>query len=235
MKVTRHIIHIDEELCNGCGQCAIACAEQAIQIIEGKARLLSDQFCDGLGACMGECPQGALKIVEREAEEFDEAAVEHHLQNPAPQSMAAPAVAVGGCPSAHVKIFSPSHTVEDTAQKRVSELAHWPVQIRLVQPGAAFLKNAELLIAADCTPVAYPDFHRDFLKGKAVMIGCPKFDNAAAYREKFAQIFRTMPIKSITVAVLVDEAMKLAGVHLPIEKIVISARGEILRREKLAA
>jgi len=246
MKVKRKIIHIDEVLCNGCGQCSTACAEQAIQIVDGKARLISDQYCDGLGACLGECPQGALKIIERDADEFDEAAVEQHLQKPVRQNSGHQAFAAGGCPSAQVKILSPSPAGPGPTQKRVSELSHWPVQIRLVQPGAAFLKNAELLIAADCTPIAYPDFHGDFLRGKAVMIGCPKFDDAPAYIEKFAQIFRAASIKSVTVVVMevpccqslpviVYKGMKLADIHVPIEKIVISAGGEILKREKLAA
>lgn len=246
MKVKRKIIQIDENLCNGCGQCVTACAEQAIQIIDGKARLISDQYCDGLGACLGECPQRALKIIERDADEFDEAAVKQHLQKPMPQNNGHQTFAVGGCPSAQVKILTSSPLGQGLTQKRISELSHWPVQIRLVQPGAAFLKNAELLIAADCTPVAYPDFHGDFLRGKAVMIGCPKFDDARAYIEKFAQIFRTANIKSVTVMVMevpccqslpviVNEGMKLAGIHLPMEKVVISAGGEILKREKLAA
>jgi len=252
MKVKRKIVEIDAERCNGCGQCVPACAEGAMQIIDGKAKLISDVYCDGLGACLGECPQDALKVIERVADEFDEAAVEKHLQSSPPSQSAEAAIPASGCPSARTRILSPAQKNDiaaetaGAAERQKSALAHWPVQIRLVQPGAAFLKNADLLIAADCTPIAYPDFHKDFLQGKAVMIGCPKFDEADAYVEKFARIFKTANIKSVTVVVMevpccqgmpliVKEGMKLAGKSMPIEKIVISADGEILQRGLLAA
>ena len=252
MKVKRKIVEIDVERCNGCGQCVPACAEGAMQIIDGKAKLISDVYCDGLGACLGECPQDALRVVERVADEFDEAAVEKHLQASPPSHSAEAALPATGCPSARTRILSPaqkkdaSSATAGAAERQKSALAHWPVQIRLVQPGAAFLKSADLLIAADCTPIAYPDFHKDFLQGKAVMIGCPKFDDADAYIEKFAQIFKTANIKSVTVVVMevpccqglpviVREGMELAGKNMPIEKIVISADGEILQRGLLAA
>ncbi len=249
MKVKRKIVEIDAERCNGCGQCVPACAEGAMQIIDGKAKLISDVYCDGLGACLGECPQDALKVIERVADEFDEAAVEKHLQASPPSQSAEAAISASGCPSARTRILSPAQKNDiaaGAAERQKSALAHWPVQIRLVQPGAAFLKNADLLIAADCTPIAYPDFHKDFLQGKAVMIGCPKFDDADAYIEKFAQIFKTANIKSVTVVVMevpccqglpviVREGMERAGKNMPIEKIVISADGEILQRGLLAA
>ncbi len=252
MKVKRKIVEIDAERCNGCGQCVPACAEGAMQIIDGKAKLISDVYCDGLGACLGECPQDALKVIERVADEFDEAAVEKHLQSSLRSQSAEAAIPASGCPSARTRILSPAQKNDIAAEtaganeRQKSALAHWPVQIRLMQPGAAFLKNADLLIAADCTPIAYPDFHKDFLQGKAVMIGCPKFDNADAYIEKFAQIFKTANIKSVTVVVMevpccqglpviVREGMERAGKNMPIEKIVISADGEILQRELLAA
>jgi Pyruvate/2-oxoacid:ferredoxin oxidoreductase delta subunit len=252
MQVKRKIIEIDEELCNGCGQCVLACAESAIRIVDGKARLVSDVYCDGLGACLGECPQNALKIVEREAPEFDEKAVEEHLKNSSRQSARQHEEHASGCPSARAKVFSPAAKNEPCAasagpgERQASALGHWPVQISLVQPGAAFLKNADLLIAADCTPIAYPHFHQDFLAGKAVMIGCPKFDDTAAYVDKFARIFKTANIKSVTVVVMevpccqglpviVKEGMELAGKDIPMEKVVISAEGEIIQREKFAA
>jgi Fe-S-cluster-containing hydrogenase component 2 len=250
MKVKRKIVEIDEERCDGCGQCVLSCAEGAIKIVDGKARLISDQYCDGLGACLGECPQDALRIIEREADDFDEQAVEKHLQGSAQHHPSEAATSAAGCPSAQTRILSgqkhqfPAHAAgKDTAQQ--SALAHWPVQIRLVQPGASFLKKADLLVAADCTPVAYPHFHRDFLKGRAVMIGCPKFDDAALYKEKFAQIFKTAGIKSVTVVVMevpccqglplmVKGGMEQAGVSIPLEKVVVSAEGEILQRDKIA-
>jgi len=250
MKVKRKIVEIDQERCDGCGQCVLSCAEGAIKIVNGKARLISDQYCDGLGACLGECPRDALRIIEREADEFDEQAVEKHLQSLTPHRPAAAEASPAGCPSAQARILAgqknrsaPQAPAADAGQQ--STLAHWPVQIRLVQPTASFLKNADLLVAADCTPVAYPNFHRDLLAGKAVMIGCPKFDDAALYEEKFAQIFRSAGIKSVTVAVMevpccqglpqiVKAGMERAGVSVPVEKVVVSAEGEIIRREKLA-
>jgi len=252
MQVKRKIIQIDEELCNGCGQCVPSCAEGAIQLVNGKARLISDQYCDGLGACLGECPQDALKIIEREANEFDEKAVEELLKNSSRESARPHEALASGCPSARAKVFSPAAKNQQRAasaapaERPASALGHWPVQISLVQPGAAFLKNADLLVAADCTPVAYPHFHQDFLAGKTVMIGCPKFDDTEAYVDKFARIFKTANIKSVMVVVMevpccqglpviVKEGMELAGKDIPLEKVVISAEGEIIQREKFAA
>jgi Pyruvate/2-oxoacid:ferredoxin oxidoreductase delta subunit len=251
MKVKRKVIEIDEELCNGCGQCITACAEGALQIIKGKARLVSDQFCDGLGACLGECSTDALRVVEREAEDFDEKAVEEHLhaiKQPSPEE---PGTMACGCPSAQIRSFGqpgpPEETrVDASSGSEPSALSHWPVQIRLVPPNAPFLKGADLLVAADCTPVAYPTFHRDFLKGKVVMVGCPKFDDVQAYIQKFCDIFKVAGVKSVTVTVMevpccqglpvvVEKGMELSGNKIPFEKVIISAQGEILRREKYAA
>jgi NAD-dependent dihydropyrimidine dehydrogenase PreA subunit len=242
-------LEIDQERCDGCGQCVLSCAEGAIKIVDGKARLISDQYCDGLGACLGECPQDALRIIERDADEFDEQAVEKHLQDSSPHYPTAAKAPPAGCPSAQTRILAgqknrSAPTAPAAGAEQQSELAHWPVQIRLVQPGASFLRHADLLVAADCTPVAYPNFHRDFLAGKAVMIGCPKFDDAALYREKFAQIFKTAVIKSVTVVVMevpccqglpqmVKSGMEQAGVTIPMEKVVISAEGEILGRRTI--
>ncbi|MBN1101857.1 MAG: 4Fe-4S binding protein, partial [Deltaproteobacteria bacterium] len=204
MKVSRKIIRIDEELCDGCGQCVPSCAEGAIAIVDGKARVLSEKFCDGLGACLGECPQGALSIEERVAEEFDEKAVEIHLEKTENTSAAEETPMACGCPSSHIQILSRTGPCETASEPRRleasgSELSHWPVQIRLVPPKAPFLKRAHLLVAADCTAVACPDFHREFLKGKAVMLGCPKFDDVETYVEKFRDIFREADIQSVTI------------------------------------
>jgi len=239
MKVNRKIIEIDEDLCDGCGQCVPSCAEGALKIIDGKARLVADVYCDGLGACMGECPTGALTIVEREADDFDEEAVEQHLRS-APMAC--------GCPSTQIQSFVPPESCRDankpvTQENAVSALSHWPVQIRLVPHTAPFLKGADLLVAADCTPVAYPNFHRDFLKGKCVMVGCPKFDDGREYIQKFADIFSTADIKSVMILVMdvpccqglpmiVKQGMELAGKKIPVEKIVIGSKGDILGREK---
>lgn len=250
MKTNRNIIEIDEEKCDGCGQCIISCAEGALEIVDGKARLVAEKYCDGLGACLGECPTGALKVIEREAEDFDEEAVEHHLEQ-RKASQAPDQTMACGCPSAHVQTFE-RPTACQSANRPVAQstetsaLTNWPVQIRLVPPTAPFLKNADLLVAADCTPVAYPSFHRDFLEGKTVVMGCPKFDDAQAYAEKFAQIFSAASVKSVTVVVMevpccsglpmiVKRGMELAGKTIPMERIIISTRGEILRKEKLVA
>lgn len=245
MKIMRKIIEIDENLCNGCGQCVPSCAEGALQIVDGKARMLAEKYCDGLGACLGECPTGALRIIEREAEDFDEEAVEELLsQREAAKTHPAPPV--GGCPSARLQTFAPA-TPCQAANAPVqlglatgSALSHWPVQIRLVPPTAPFLKGADLLIAADCVPVAYAEFHRDLLTGRVVMLGCPKFDEAESAIQKFTEIFASAGIKSITMAIMevpccgnmrhiVSQALARSGRDIPMREVVISARGECLR------
>jgi len=211
MKINRKIIEIDEELCNGCGQCVPACAEGALKVINGKARLVSEVYCDGLGACLGECPTGALRIVERVADDF---------------------VPPSSCTEANQPV---------SQEGAVSALSHWPVQIRLVPATAQFLKGADLLVAADCTPVAYPNFHRDFLKDKVIIVGCPKFDDVQEYIKKFSDIFSTADIRSVTILVMevpccqglpmiVKKGMELASKNIPMEKIVISSKGDILTR-----
>ncbi len=176
-KVMRNIIEIDEELCNGCGQCVPSCQEGAIQIIDGKARLVAEKYCDGLGACLGECPRGALKIVKREAEEFDEQAVEEYLKSARASKQPQESLACG-CPSSQVQSFAPVSPCA-VANKPViheaaaSSLTHWPVQIRLVPPSAPFLKGADLLVASDCTPIAYPNVHADLLKDRVVLMVVP--------------------------------------------------------------
>ncbi|MCF8125975.1 MAG: 4Fe-4S binding protein [Desulfotignum sp.] len=247
MKVMRKIIEIDDEKCDGCGNCVPSCAEGAIQIVEGKARVIADRYCDGLGACLGECPQGALNIVEREAEEFDEAAVLQLLEKQAKAEepdAGEPARISGGCPSTVVKSFSTSlcdcaNQAKTQKSGGPSALGHWPVQIRLVPAGAPFLKNADLVIAADCVPVAYPSFHKDFLAGRAVMIGCPKFDDAQGYVDKLTRVFKESGIKSITSVIMevpccaglpaiVKKALENSGMEIPFSQVIVSARGEIL-------
>ncbi len=251
MKIKRKIIQINEERCNGCGLCIPSCAEGALQIINGKARLVAEKFCDGLGACLGECPQGALHIVEREAEDFDEKAVEEHLHAQKSAWSSEPLTMACGCPSTHVQTFTPSTTLAETDQpayfaQQKSALTHWPVQIRLVPPTAPFLKGADLLVVADCTPIAYPNFHRDFIAGKVVMVGCPKFDDAQEYVQKFVDIFNAAGLKSIAVVtmevpccqglpMIVRKALEITGKKIPLEQVVISTRGEILKKQKVVA
>ena len=258
MKTVRKIIEIDEELCDGCGNCVPSCAEGALKVIDGKARVIAEIYCDGLGACLGECPMGALKIVERKADEFNEKAVEEHLakQNQEEKVQQSPGFS-GGCPSARLQSFQMAKpaatpapqadlTSGEVADFTQSALSHWPVQIMLVPPTAPFLKGADLLVLADCVPVAFPTVHRDFIKGKAVMMGCPKLDNAQNYIEKFAQICKESGIKSITSVIMevpccgglpmiVKKGMQMAGVDIPMEEVVISTRGRILQRKQVAA
>jgi len=251
MKITRKIIQIDEEKCDGCGVCVPSCAEGALQIVDGKARLAAEKFCDGLGACLGECPRDALHVMEREAEDFDEKAVEEHLRSKGPAHHEEPATMACGCPSAHIQSFAPADSCQE-ANRPVSyvdapsALTHWPVQIRLVPASAPFLKGADLLVAADCTPIAYPNFHRDFLRGKVVMVGCPKFDEAQAYIEKFADIFKAAGIKSIEVVtmevpccqglpMIVKKGLEISGKKIPLSQVIISTKGEVLKTQKLVA
>jgi len=250
MKITRKIIQIDEEKCDGCGVCVPSCAEGALQIVNGKARLAAEKYCDGLGACLGECPNDALHVIEREAEDFDEKAVEEHLMSKAAHQEE-PATMACGCPSAHIQSFAPADSRQEAHRPAAygdapSALTHWPVQIRLVPPSAPFLKGADLLVAADCTPIAYPNFHRDFLRGKAVMVGCPKFDEAQAYIQKFADIFNTAGIKSIEVVtmevpccqglpMIVKKGLEISGKRIPLSQVIISTKGEVLKTQKLVA
>jgi NAD-dependent dihydropyrimidine dehydrogenase PreA subunit len=239
MKLTRKIIEIDEAKCSGCGECVAACAEGAIQLIDGKARLISENYCDGLGACLGECPEGALQIIERESEEFDPEAVEEHLKSDGSSTLHQAPPPACGCPSQNIEVFGSSPKLGKICTEIPSALTHWPVQIKLVPPTAPFLKNADLLVAADCTPLAYPGFHLDLLPGKVVMMGCPKFDDVEEYIEKFTEIFSLAGIRSITVVdmevpccsklpMLMRKALSLAGKKIPLEEIVISRRGEKL-------
>ncbi len=249
MKVMRKIIEIDDELCDGCGQCVPSCAEGAIEVVDGKARIVAEKYCDGLGACMGDCPNGALRIVEREAEDFDEEAVEEYLSEKDEKPEPIPTAC--GCPSTQIQTFIPTSPAGETVAvdpqaRTASTLGHWPVQINLVPPSAPFLKGADLLIAADCVPVAYPGFHQDFLKGKVVMVGCPKFDNVEGYIKKFTEIFKTANIRTITAVVMevpccsglpmiVKRALEASGKKIPMEQVVISTRGEVINRKKLVA
>lgn len=244
MKTKRKIIHIDEEKCDGCGLCIPACAEGAIRIVNGKARLLAEKYCDGLGACLGDCPRNAISLIEREAEEFDQAAVERHMKSQKPNPIQAETTMACGCPSKLIQSFTtidPCRTINEPVShmETSSSLSHWPVQIRLVPPTAPFLSDADLLVAADCTPVAYPRFHQDFLKHKVVLIGCPKFDDTHAYTEKFTRIFHENTIKSITVVVMevpcckglpmmISKALTMADKTIPMDVVVVSTRGKIL-------
>ncbi|NLJ56872.1 MAG: 4Fe-4S binding protein [Firmicutes bacterium] len=246
-KIRREIIHIDEEKCDGCGQCVPACAEGALQIIDGKARLVGERLCDGLGACLGDCPRGAISVEVREAEAFDTEAVEEHLRSLQGKATAGETVLPVDCSTVVPEREGEStETGVEAGAHRASELTHWPVQLRLVPPVAKFLQKPHLLVAADCVPFAYADFHRRFLKGKALLIGCPKFDDAAYYFQKLVEIFQNNKPEKITVLMmevaccsglsqLVARACSEAGVEVPLEKIVIGIDGDIKSRVLSAA
>ncbi len=235
MKVLRKIIQIDEEKCDGCGQCVIACAEGALEIIDGKAKLVSENYCDGLGACIGECPQGAITIVEREAEDFDPEAVEEYLkkkrQHQATHDVSSEHTI--SCPSAMMQSFSSG------------QLKNWPVKLKLVTPNAPFLQESNLLIAADCAPVVSSAFQRDFLDDKVVVIGCPKFDDLNEYLAKLTAIFKNADIKSVTIlrmevpccsglTGLVRKALENVGADITCEEIVLRTDGTVLKKNSVS-
>ena len=240
MKAKRKIVYIDEERCNGCGKCVNACAEGAIELMNGKARLVAEKYCDGLAACLGTCPVDAIHIIEREADLFDPEAVEQYLKSNKTPADPLPC----GCPSTQLQMF-PSQCGCDPEERsnssQPSRLTHWPVQIRLVPPTAPFLKNADLLVASDCTALAYPNLHEDLLKGRVVMMGCPKFDNAEEYVDKFTQVFTAANIRSVTIAVMevpccskmpviVEQALARAGKKIPVDVVVINTRGNVVKK-----
>lgn len=229
----RKIVKIDEKKCNGCGQCVSACAEGAIQIINGKAKLVSDNYCDGLGACLGDCPQGAITIVEREADAFDEAAVKKHLAKSKPAH-----AHHSGCPGMAVQSFEKKKSSAPAA-KAESELSQWPVQLHLVPPTAPYWDGADLLVCADCVPFSYANFHSELLKGKKLVIACPKLDDTEPYLEKLTEIIRENDIRSVTaarmevpccggIAMIAQRAVQESGKNIPFKVITISIRGEII-------
>ena len=279
----RKIIKIDENKCNGCSLCIPNCPEGALQIIDGKARLISDLFCDGLGACIGHCPEGAINIEEREAEPYDEKKVmenivkqgknvikahlehlkdhgekeylkgalevlkEKGLENPFQKHALKNAHAhahmhaQGGCPGSKVMDFSSEKKSGQKTKKRTSasssELRQWPVQIMLVPAFAPYLNGADLLVAADCVPFAYADFHEELLKDKVLLVGCPKLDDADFYKEKITQILKDNDVKSVTCAHMevpccfglvniIQEAVKGSGKNIPFHELTIGIKGD---------
>lgn len=275
----RQIIQIDEKKCNGCGLCIPNCPEGALQIIDDKARLISDLFCDGLGACIGECPEGAISTVEREAEPYDEAIVmeniikagpntiKAHLKHlkdhdqseyyqqavnilkdreiPVPEDEIEPACVSAGCPGFAAQTIETEQAPESQSADLHSELRQWPIQFHLLNPQAPYLKNADLLISADCVPFAFAGFHQHFMRGKIVIILCPKLDKGIdMYIEKLAQIFETQNIRSITVArmevpccggieFIIQKALEKAGKDLEMNVNIVSIKGDILERNGL--
>lgn len=267
----RKIIEIDEDLCDGCGNCIPSCPEGALQVIDGKARLVSDLFCDGLGACIGECPTGAMKVVEKEAQPYDERKVMENIVRQGPNTIKAhlkhlkdheesgylnqaiqylkekgmknplesnePTHHHSGCPGARMMDFSARKPNQSGSNANLdSELRQWPVQLHLVHPGAPYFRNADILVSADCVPFAYANFHHDLLKGKALVIGCPKLDDTDAYKDKIKSIIEMSSPKSFTVAIMevpccgglyhiVQQAVSESESKVPVNRLVIGIDG----------
>ena len=233
--MVRQIIHIDEEKCNGCGLCATACHEGAIEIIDGKAKLVREHFCDGLGDCLPGCPTGAISFEQREAPEYDEAAV---LKAKEEKAKAVAAPAHSGCPGMAMRQMTPKESMSMASIKMPSQLTNWPVQIKLAPVAAPYFDGAKLLIAADCTAYAYASFHQDFVKGKVTLIGCPKLD-AIDYSEKLTEIIKQNDIKEVTIVrmevpccggleMAAKKAIQDSGKFLPWQVVTIGIDGDIV-------
>jgi ferredoxin len=235
-RVLRKIIQIDESKCTGCGVCLDSCAEGALGLVDGKARLVKEKYCDGLAACLKECPEGALTIVEREAEDFDEEATKEHLQKSKEKTKPAPCACQGSMVREFEKPATESKGLD--AGRQIPLLSHWPVQLALVPPGARFLNDADVVLIADCVPFAYPNLHSDFLKDHSVLVACPKLDDAEAHLAKLTDILKEADIKSLTVvhmevpccsglAYIARRAISDSGKDIPFKEVTIGIKGDI--------
>ena len=229
----RKIVKIDQELCNGCGACAAACHEGAIEMVDGKARLTREDYCDGLGDCLPACPTGAITFEEREAPAYDEAAVKRA------QAAKKAAACSGGCPGTAARSIERTDAVSAAAAP-VNQLRNWPVQIKLAPVQSPYFDGAHLLIAADCTAYAYADFHREFMRGRVTVVGCPKLD-AVDYSEKLAAIIAHNDIKSVTIVRMevpccgglenaAKRAIQASGKFLPWQVVTVTTDGRIKDR-----
>ncbi len=249
----REVIEIDEELCDGCGECVTACAEGALAIVDGKARLLSDVYCDGLGACLGECPRGAISIVRRQAADFDEQAVERHLSRngaPTATSTSAQGLPIAGspgpaCPGAKVRSWALDDQPSGSPEAAMSQLRQWPIQLHLLSPSAPFLRGADVLLAADCVAYAVAGFHARFLNGHRLAIACPKLDShQGVYLDKLVEMIDSADVRSVDVMVmevpccsglvgLVQQARERARRKVEARCVVVGVGGEVLAERAL--
>ncbi|MBN1883258.1 MAG: 4Fe-4S binding protein [Deltaproteobacteria bacterium] len=246
----RSIIEINEDRCTGCGLCIIACAEGALTLVDGKARLVSDTYCDGLGACLGDCPEGAITIVSRKADPFDEEAVRRHLEAngdaPTPHKDTHEDVLACGCPGSAIMDLSEGRPVRTAGAAAAgdipSTLGHWPVKLKLAPPTAPFLKGREIVLLADCAAAAYPDLHRKVLDGRAVVMGCPKFDDSAGDTERLSAILKEATPTLLCVVYmevpcchgymrLAREAIARSGMDIPLRAVMIGRGGAVLKEE----
>jgi len=268
MKSTRKIIEIDEERCNGCGECVTGCAEGALQIIDGKAKVVKEQFCDGLGDCIGTCPTGALKIIEREAETYDPEATREHVRRSLGEEaakrfdeterihakkLAGEPPAFSGCPGMQVRTGrkddseSPiAPTSSGTQQVIRSDLEQWPIQLHLVQPSMPFFNGRELVVLSTCAPVTSPDVHWRFVRGRSVVVACPKLDRTEGYEEKLAAIMAENDIPKVVVVrmtvpccgglgMIVRRAHAACGrTNLVVEEVTIDLDGNLVKTEIIA-
>jgi Fe-S-cluster-containing hydrogenase component 2 len=238
----RNIVKIDEEKCNGCGLCVNACAEGAIQIIDGKARLVSEIYCDGLGACIGHCPEDAITIEKREAEDFDEEATKAYLAKEKNEHIQTDFV----CPGMAVKQLKTKAVPGDTTDAGAvpSQLGQWPVQLKLVSPHAPYFADADLLLVADCVPFAMGDFHNRFLKDHSIAVGCPKLDDVQFYIEKLTAILQANKLNSLTVIhmevpccsglnYIAREAITKSKIEISFEDVTIDLQGNVKRTETI--
>jgi len=239
----RNIVKIDQDKCNGCGQCANACAEGAIQIIDGKAKLVSEIYCDGLGACIGHCPVDAITIEQRDADDFDEEATKAHLARQeeaiAPSDFVCPGVAAQ-------QLGQQEHSTRPTARTKArSQLGQWPVQLKLVSPNAPYFANADLLLVADCVAFAVGDFHSRFLKGRGIVIGCPKLDDVQFCVEKLAAILQANKLNSLSVIHMevpcchglthvARQAIARNRFEMAFEDVTIDLHGNVSRTQRIA-
>lgn len=243
MKKSRSIIEIDEAKCNGCGQCIMACAEGALALVDGKAKLISDVYCDGLGACIGDCPEGALKIVERVADDFDDDSVKQTQAVHTHPTALTPETLPCGCASSTMMSIQKISAGKNASSPDItSELGHWPVKLQLLGPQSPFLKDTDLLLLADCAAVAHPNLHRDIIKDKAVAIGCPKLDNLEAHIERLAAILKNAHPRTLTVVHMevpccaafmhaAQAAIDHAGIDIPLNRIVVGRTGTIVHQD----